>query len=199
MKTQNILVRHAALVAACGIATAALAQAQSQQTAKTDTAKSVADLSAQAEVVRQKAPEDAALVQAAQTLAQRSQQLQAELAETQKLVAEMEQGAKTAADVLAATRAAVDQAQAGLAAAQTKQNELDAAKTVRFDFYNTQMQQKFVWPPSFALAKAYLDQLERSNGLAAEKIQATPTRSPSRTSTATSTRRPAPSSRAWGR
>jgi hypothetical protein len=53
------------------------------------------------------------------------------------------------------------------------QNELDAAKTVRFDSYNTQMQQKFVWPPSFALAKAYLDQLERSNGLAAEKIQAT--------------------------
>ncbi len=53
------------------------------------------------------------------------------------------------------------------------QNELDAAKTVRFDFYNTQMQQKFVWPPSFPLAKAYLDQLERSNGLSAEKIQAT--------------------------
>jgi hypothetical protein len=28
-----------------------------------------------------------------------------------------------------------------------------------------------VWPPSFALAKAYLDQLERSNGLAAARIQ----------------------------
>ena len=53
------------------------------------------------------------------------------------------------------------------------QNELDAAKTVRFDSYNTQMQQKFVWPPSFPLAKAYLDQLERSNGLSVEKIQAT--------------------------
>jgi hypothetical protein len=53
------------------------------------------------------------------------------------------------------------------------QNELDAAKTVRFDSYNTQMQQKFVWPPSFPLAKAYLDQLERSKGLSAEKIQAT--------------------------
>jgi len=53
------------------------------------------------------------------------------------------------------------------------QNELDAAKTVRFDSYNTQMQQKFVWPPSFPLANAYLDQLERSNGLSAEKIKAT--------------------------
>jgi hypothetical protein len=51
------------------------------------------------------------------------------------------------------------------------QNELDAAKTVRFDSYNTQDQQKFVWPPSFALAKAYLDQLERSNSLAAPRIQ----------------------------
>jgi hypothetical protein len=52
------------------------------------------------------------------------------------------------------------------------QNELDAAKTVRFDSYNVQHQQKFVWPASFALARAYLDQLERSNGLAAAKIQA---------------------------
>jgi hypothetical protein len=52
------------------------------------------------------------------------------------------------------------------------QNELDAARTVHFVSYNTQDQQKFVWPPSFALAKAYLDQLERSNGVAAAKIQA---------------------------
>jgi hypothetical protein len=51
------------------------------------------------------------------------------------------------------------------------QNEIDAAKTVHFDSYNTQDQQKFVWPPSFALAKAYVDQLERSKGLTAEKIQ----------------------------
>lgn len=51
------------------------------------------------------------------------------------------------------------------------QNELDAAKTVHFDAYNTQDQQKFVWPPSFALARAYLDQIERSNGLEAAKIQ----------------------------
>jgi LVIVD repeat len=44
-------------------------------------------------------------------------------------------------------------------------NELDAAKTVRLDFLNVQDQPKFVWPPSFALARAYLDQLERSQGL----------------------------------
>jgi hypothetical protein len=44
---------------------------------------------------------------------------------------------------------------------------------VRFGAYNPQDQQKFVWPASFALAKAYLDQLERSNGLAAAKIKST--------------------------
>jgi hypothetical protein len=53
------------------------------------------------------------------------------------------------------------------------QNELDAAKTVHFTFYNTQDQQKFVWPASFPLAKAYVDQLERSKGLADDKIRAT--------------------------
>ena len=42
---------------------------------------------------------------------------------------------------------------------------------MHFGFYNTQDQQKFVWPPSFALAKAYVDQLERSHGLAAERIK----------------------------
>jgi hypothetical protein len=52
------------------------------------------------------------------------------------------------------------------------QNELDAAKTVHFDSYNTQDQQKFVWPPSFALARAYTDQLERSSGLATARIKA---------------------------
>jgi hypothetical protein len=55
------------------------------------------------------------------------------------------------------------------------QNEIDAAKTVKFDYLNAQEQRKFVWPPSFAKARAYLDQLERSKGLAAEKITATRT------------------------
>ena len=52
------------------------------------------------------------------------------------------------------------------------QNEIDAAKTIHFDYYNTQGQQKFVWPPSFAVARAYVDQLERSNGLSSGRISA---------------------------
>jgi hypothetical protein len=39
-------------------------------------------------------------------------------------------------------------------------------------YWNTQDQQKLVWAPSFALARAYLDQLERSNGLGSETIAA---------------------------
>ncbi|HET9332282.1 MAG TPA: hypothetical protein VFQ21_01725 [Gemmatimonadota bacterium] len=50
------------------------------------------------------------------------------------------------------------------------QNEIDAAKSVRFDYLNVQGQPKFVWPATFALARAYLDQLERSNGLLASRI-----------------------------
>jgi hypothetical protein len=52
------------------------------------------------------------------------------------------------------------------------ENEIAAAKTVRFDYFNVQGQQPFVWPPSFALARAYLDQLERSQGLDAGGIAA---------------------------
>jgi hypothetical protein len=52
------------------------------------------------------------------------------------------------------------------------QNEIDAARTVRLDYFNAQQQQKFVWPASFALARAYTDQLERSRGLAAGRIAA---------------------------
>ena len=48
------------------------------------------------------------------------------------------------------------------------QNEIDAAKTVHFDEFNTQGQPHFVWPATFALARAYVDQLERSQGLAAD-------------------------------
>jgi hypothetical protein len=52
------------------------------------------------------------------------------------------------------------------------ENEIAAAKTVRFDYFNVQGQQRFVWPPSFALARAYLDQLERSQGWDAPSIAA---------------------------
>jgi hypothetical protein len=50
------------------------------------------------------------------------------------------------------------------------QNELDAAKSVQFSQFNTQGQPQFVWPASFSLARAYLDQLQRSNGLSADQI-----------------------------
>jgi hypothetical protein len=52
------------------------------------------------------------------------------------------------------------------------QNEIDAAKSVHFDFLNVQDQPKLVWPASFALARAYVDQLERANGLAGGRISA---------------------------
>ena len=52
------------------------------------------------------------------------------------------------------------------------QNEIDAAKTIHFDYLNTQGQPHLVWPPSFALARAYVDQLERSKGLSPTRIGA---------------------------
>ena len=45
------------------------------------------------------------------------------------------------------------------------QNEIDAAKSVRLDWFNPQLQQKLTWPASFTVARAYLDQLERNDGL----------------------------------
>jgi hypothetical protein len=50
------------------------------------------------------------------------------------------------------------------------QNEIDAAKTVHMDYLNAQGQPKLVWPPSFALARAYVDQLERNKCLSADRI-----------------------------
>jgi hypothetical protein len=49
-------------------------------------------------------------------------------------------------------------------------NEIAAARTVELDELNPQGQPRFVWPPSFALARAYVDQLERSNGLSGDRI-----------------------------
>jgi hypothetical protein len=51
-------------------------------------------------------------------------------------------------------------------------NEIAAARTVELDYLNAQGQPQFVWPPSFALARAYTDQLERSGGLAAARLGA---------------------------
>ena len=52
------------------------------------------------------------------------------------------------------------------------QNEIDAAKTVKFDYLNAQGQPRMVWPPSFALARAYADQLERSRCLSSGRLSA---------------------------
>ena len=52
------------------------------------------------------------------------------------------------------------------------QNEIDAAKLVRVEYQNVQDQQQIVWPASLAVARAYVDQLERSHGLAAGRIGA---------------------------
>ena len=50
------------------------------------------------------------------------------------------------------------------------QNEIDAAKTVRVNELNVQNQQKIEWPHKLVVAKAYLDQLERSQALQADQI-----------------------------
>jgi hypothetical protein len=52
------------------------------------------------------------------------------------------------------------------------QNEIDAAKSVRMDYYNVQGQTRFVWPTTYSLARAYLDQLERSKGLRGDELAA---------------------------
>ncbi len=59
--------------------------------------------------------------------------------------------------------------------AYVSQNEIDAAKSVKLDYLNAQGQPKFVWPASFALARAYVDQLERSGGLSEGRIASTRT------------------------
>jgi hypothetical protein len=52
------------------------------------------------------------------------------------------------------------------------QNEIDAAKTVRVDTLNVQNQQKIEWPAKLVVAKAYIDQLSRSQALPADQITA---------------------------
>jgi hypothetical protein len=50
------------------------------------------------------------------------------------------------------------------------QNEIDAAKTVQVSELNVQNQQKIEWPSNLVVAKAYVDQIERSQALPAKKI-----------------------------
>jgi hypothetical protein len=56
--------------------------------------------------------------------------------------------------------------------AYISQNEIDAAKTVKLDYLNAQGQPKLVWPPSFAMSRSFVDQLERSQGMPAARIGA---------------------------
>jgi len=52
------------------------------------------------------------------------------------------------------------------------QNEIDAAKTVQVAELNVQNQQKIEWPAKLVVAKAYIDQLTRSQALSADQIAA---------------------------
>jgi hypothetical protein len=50
------------------------------------------------------------------------------------------------------------------------QNEIDAANQVHFDELNVQNQPKITWPANYIVARAYLDQLARTNALAAPRV-----------------------------
>ena len=52
------------------------------------------------------------------------------------------------------------------------QNEIDAAKTVRVPDLNVQDQKKIKWPAQLVVAKAYVDQLSRSQALPSGQISA---------------------------
>jgi hypothetical protein len=52
------------------------------------------------------------------------------------------------------------------------QREIDAANQVHFDELNVQNQPKIVWPANFIVARAYIDQLTRSNALEPKRIAA---------------------------
>src|ERR1043166_7760765 len=50
------------------------------------------------------------------------------------------------------------------------QNEIDAAKAIRVAELNVQNQERIEWPRQLVVAKAYLDQLERSQALPSDQI-----------------------------
>jgi hypothetical protein len=52
------------------------------------------------------------------------------------------------------------------------QNEIDAARAVRVAELNVQNQQRIEWPQTLVVAKAYIDQLERSQALTTEQVTA---------------------------
>ncbi len=52
------------------------------------------------------------------------------------------------------------------------QNEIDAAKTVSVSALNVQTQERIVWPKKLVVAKALIDQLERSKAMPADRVAA---------------------------
>ena len=54
--------------------------------------------------------------------------------------------------------------------AHLTQNEINAARAVRVAELNVQNQQKIEWPNTLVVARAYVDQLERSQSLSAEQV-----------------------------
>src|SRR5688572_4340033 len=52
------------------------------------------------------------------------------------------------------------------------QNEIDAAEAVRVAALNVQNQERIEWPRTLVVAKAYVDQLERSQALPADQVAA---------------------------
>jgi hypothetical protein len=52
------------------------------------------------------------------------------------------------------------------------QNEIDAAEAVRVAALNVQSQERIEWPRTLVVAKAYVDQLERSQALPADQLAA---------------------------
>ncbi len=69
-------------------------------------------------------------------------------------------------------RGPIDGTKPGVASGLISQNEIEAAKLVHLDYFNAQDQPKLTWPASFVVARAYVDQLERSNGLALLRVKA---------------------------
>ena len=53
--------------------------------------------------------------------------------------------------------------------ASLTQNEIDAANAVRTSEFNVQNQERIIWPRNLIVAKAYVDQLERSQALSADQ------------------------------
>jgi hypothetical protein len=55
---------------------------------------------------------------------------------------------------------------------QLSENEIEAAKLVRMERFNPQHQTRATWPPSFVVARALLDQMDRASSVPQERVSA---------------------------